>query len=360
VKRHHMTIAFALMLGCATLKPTAEMDEYQGERNTQSGESIKVRYPELVTNSDTWDKRAREALDDKEQEDMAYYGRVAWLWWKSALLRAQAEDMNAETEQLEKDTAEAEKQLKFAQANLERTRQVIALSGQVADTQEVASAREKISDALAALKEAQAVAADTHAAATFEIAEAKLKASTDALRNNKPNDAISLAIESKAAAEAARNEASPKHASTTAEQAKLNRQKALFDSLAAVSGAQRSMVEGGVMIIILEAFAAKGGVSIETGMVGAFDKIAVTAKEFKDFSIVIEGHTDSKGNKTKNLQLSETRAQSVMSHLAGQGVSPDRMRAVGKGAAEPVADNKTVDGRARNRRIQILFVPSGG
>lgn len=357
MKLTHIGLGFVLLVGCATLKPTSEMKEYQEER-AQSGEAIKLRYPELVKNSDTWDARAREAQDGKEKEDMTHYGRVAWLWWKSALLRSQAEDLDAERAQLEKDFAQAEKQLKLAKSSLERTRQVIALEGTVADSKEVAAAREKIAEALDALKQAQAVDADTHAPEKFATAEAKLKASTDALGNGKPNDSMTFAIEAKAAADAARKEASPKHESTSADQAKLNRQKALFDALAAVSGAERSMVEGGVQITIVEAFAAKGGVSIQPAMVASFDKLAGVAKEYKDFSLVIEGHTDTKGNNSKNLQLSESRAQSVMSHLAGQGVPPDRMRAVGKGEAEPVAKNTTPDGRAKNRRIVILFVPS--
>ncbi len=359
MNRTHVGIAFALMLGCATLKPTAEMEEYQGERS-QSGDAVKLRYPELVNNSDSWDAKAREAQDSKDKEEMAHYGRVAWLWWKSAYLRSQAQDLDTERTQLEKDLAQAEKQLKLAKSSLERTRQVIALEGKVSDTAEVAAAREKIAEALDALKQAQAVDADTHAPEKFAAAEEKLKAATDALGNGKTADATNYAIDAKAAADQARKEASPKYASTSAEQAKLNRQKALFDALGEVSGAERAMVEGGVTITIVETFDAKGGVTILPAHVGSFDKVASIAKEFKDFSLVIEGHTDTKGNKTKNLQLSESRAQAVVSHLASQGVSPDRMRAVGKGSVQPVADNRTQAGRAKNRRIVILFVPSSG
>ena len=358
MNRTHLGIAFALLLGCANLKPSQEMQEYQGER-AQSGDAIKLRYPDLVKNSDSWDARAREAQDSKEKEDMTHFGRVAWLWWKSALLRSQAQDLDTERVQLEKDLAQAEKQIKLAKSSLERTRQVIALEGKVSDTKEVAAAREKIAEALDALKQAQAVDADTHAPEKFATAEEKLKAATEALGNGKTTDSTNYAIEAKAAADQARKEASPKYASTSASQAKLNRQKALFDALSVVSGAERAMVEGGVTITIVETFDAKGGVTILPAHVGSFDKVASVAKEYKDFSLVIEGHTDTKGNKTKNLQLSESRAQAVVSHLASQGVPPDRMRAVGKGSAAPVADNRSQAGRAKNRRIVILFVSSG-
>lgn len=355
----NVAIGFTLLFGCATVKPTAEMEEYQGERKSQ-GDAIKLRYPELVQKSDSWDARAREAQDGKEEEEMTHYGRLAWLWWKAAYLRSQAQDLDTTRVQLEKDTAEAEKQLKLAKSSLERTRQVIALQGTVADTKEVAAAREKIAAALDALNQAQAVDAQTHAPEKFASAEEKLKASTEALANGKTTDAVALAIDAKAAADQARKEASPKYATSSAAQTKLNRSKALFDALSVVSGAERAMVEGGVTITIVEAFDAKGGVTITPGHVGSFDKLATIAKEYKDFSLVIEGHTDTKGNKTKNLQLSESRAQAVMSHMASQGVSPDRMRSVGKGSVEPVADNRTQAGRAKNRRIVVLFVPSSG
>jgi outer membrane protein OmpA-like peptidoglycan-associated protein len=363
--RQWLVVGFLLALGCGGLKPTAEMSEYAEERKSRSGEEIKLRYPELVKNAEAWDGKAREAQDDKEEEDMAWYGRVAWLWWESAQLRSQAQDLDAERKQLEKDIAQTEKELaeaqkreRLAKSTLERMEQILALEGKVAaDNAEVTAARERIADALEALRNAQAVDADVHAKATFAAAEAKLKAATDALGKNKPKDAATYAIEAKASADAAKSEAEPKYSSTAADQAKINRQKALFDALAVVSGAERAIVEGGVMITIVEAFSVSG-VTIDPSHVAQFDQIAETAKNYGEFSLIIEGHTDSKsskGNKSRNLQLSESRAQSVLSHLATKGVSPGRMTAVGKGAAEPVADNKSKDGRAKNRRIEILF-----
>lgn len=361
MRRQQLLLGLLLALGCAGLKPTAEMSEYAKERKSREGEQIKLQYPKLVGNAEAWDAKALTAQDDKEEEDMAYYGRVAWLWWESAQLRSQAQGIDAERKQLIKDIAQVEKELaetkkreKLAKSTLARMQQIIALEGKVADNAEVATAREHIAAALEALSAAQAVDADVHAKATFAAAEAKLEAATNALAKNKPKNSVAYAIEAKASADAAKSEAEPKFTSVAADQAKLNRQKALFDALGAVSGAERAMVEGGVMITIVEAFSTTG-VSIAPAHTSSFDKIAETAKNYSEFSLIIEGHTDSKGNKTKNLQLSESRAKSVLSHLATQGVSPSRMSAVGKGSAEPVANNKSKEGRAKNRRIEILF-----
>jgi outer membrane protein OmpA-like peptidoglycan-associated protein len=70
-------------------------------------------------------------------------------------------------------------------------------------------------------------------------------------------------------------------------------------------------------------------------------------------SLRVEGHTDDRGADEANLELSQTRAESVVEALAAAGVSRTRMAAQGFGETRPVAANDTADGRARNRRIEI-------
>jgi outer membrane protein OmpA-like peptidoglycan-associated protein len=70
--------------------------------------------------------------------------------------------------------------------------------------------------------------------------------------------------------------------------------------------------------------------------------------------ITVEGHTDSTGSDSYNYDLSQRRAQSVVDYLGSNGVSTSRMDAVGKGASSPIASNDTSDGRARNRRVEVI------
>ena len=74
----------------------------------------------------------------------------------------------------------------------------------------------------------------------------------------------------------------------------------------------------------------------------------------EDKKIVIEGHTDSRGSDRANIQLSQQRADSVRSYLISQGVSSGRISAIGKGESQPIANNKTAEGRANNRRVEII------
>lgn len=71
--------------------------------------------------------------------------------------------------------------------------------------------------------------------------------------------------------------------------------------------------------------------------------------------LVIEGHTDSDGPAEVNLELSQRRAEAVMEYFIANGIAPERLTALGKGEAEPVTTNETIEGRARNRRIQYVL-----
>jgi outer membrane protein OmpA-like peptidoglycan-associated protein len=84
------------------------------------------------------------------------------------------------------------------------------------------------------------------------------------------------------------------------------------------------------------------------------EEVATALKEMADGStMIVEGHTDARGSDDGNLALSQARAEAVVSFLVSRGVEPTRIRAVGRGEEEPVADNRTAEGRANNRRVEI-------
>jgi outer membrane protein OmpA-like peptidoglycan-associated protein len=92
------------------------------------------------------------------------------------------------------------------------------------------------------------------------------------------------------------------------------------------------------------------------------EKLAQVAEALKDQGsrrFVVEGHTDSQGAPNSNQVLSERRAQAVMSFLLARGFPAEQIRAQGFGMTHPIADNKTAEGRATNRRIEIVVQPEG-
>jgi len=86
------------------------------------------------------------------------------------------------------------------------------------------------------------------------------------------------------------------------------------------------------------------------------DKVAASLKDFPDVKIQIAGHTDNTGGAAHNMKLSEARATSVMNYLISKGVNPANLSEKGYGKNEPVADNKTAEGRAQNRRVGLRRV----
>ena len=74
--------------------------------------------------------------------------------------------------------------------------------------------------------------------------------------------------------------------------------------------------------------------------------------------IVVEGHTDSQGGASYNQDLSQRRAQSVRDYLVSRGIASDRVTAQGFGPTRSIADNASAEGRANNRRVEIVVQPS--
>jgi outer membrane protein OmpA-like peptidoglycan-associated protein len=75
--------------------------------------------------------------------------------------------------------------------------------------------------------------------------------------------------------------------------------------------------------------------------------------------VVIEGHTDSNGDDAFNMTLSQQRADSVRTYLVSRGVKSERITASGKGETQPLATNATPEGRANNRRVEIIIQKKG-
>lgn len=88
-------------------------------------------------------------------------------------------------------------------------------------------------------------------------------------------------------------------------------------------------------------------------------QFADVLKEYNDADVAIYGHTDSTGSDRVNDPLSVNRANSVASYLKSLGVSPSQIKSIeGFGSKEPVADNTTPEGRAKNRRVEVYMYAS--
>jgi len=111
-----------------------------------------------------------------------------------------------------------------------------------------------------------------------------------------------------------------------------------------------------------------GGVLFQSGqselMASAREKLGQVAQALKSGDpqgrIVVEGHTDSRGSNKLNQRLSQERADAVREYLVSQGLTDQQVESKGMGEEQPVADNESAEGRANNRRVEIVVERSPG
>jgi outer membrane protein OmpA-like peptidoglycan-associated protein len=98
-----------------------------------------------------------------------------------------------------------------------------------------------------------------------------------------------------------------------------------------------------------------GRADIKPNLRPILDQFASGLANQQDTEVRIVGHTDNTGSDAVNDPLSVQRAQSAKNYLASRGVDPNRIAIAGRGEREPIADNSTEAGRARNRRVEIFL-----
>lgn len=92
---------------------------------------------------------------------------------------------------------------------------------------------------------------------------------------------------------------------------------------------------------------------LKVASLAQLDELSIILKKYEAANLVIEGHADSQGDDAFNLTLSQKRTESVKEYLMEKGILESRLTAVGFGETQPVADNKTELGRAKNRRVVL-------
>lgn len=98
-----------------------------------------------------------------------------------------------------------------------------------------------------------------------------------------------------------------------------------------------------------------GGKTLSPTARQSLDRVAsALVEQTSESRVVIEGHTDARGSDTKNQELSQQRAEAVRDYLVQKGMDAQRVAAVGKGEESPIADNESAEGRATNRRVEII------
>jgi outer membrane protein OmpA-like peptidoglycan-associated protein len=294
------TVASVLLAACAVapVKPDGATEARNKLTRLQSDQNLANRAPLAIKEADAAVSAAEQPQTDKELGAYLVYMADR----KVEIARAQA------------DTSLAEDQRGALSAQREKAR---------------LDARTREAD----------VAEGKVASARAEGAEQKVAA--DQARNE--------AGAAQLAADQARNEAGAAHlaaANSEEQAAELQRQ---------VDALQARPTDRGLVLTLGDVLFASGKADLLSGASGNLNKLAAFLDKYPDRTVVIEGYTDNVGSEDYNQGLSERRAESVKSYLAGQGIGVIRLSALGKGETGAVGDNNSAAGRQQNRRVEVII-----
>jgi len=138
-------------------------------------------------------------------------------------------------------------------------------------------------------------------------------------------------------------------------QAQVQQAQAESQRLAAqLENMQASQTPRGIVLTLDDVLFDTGKAQLKTGASRSIDQIAAFLKENPDRRVQVEGFTDSQGADDYNLELSQSRADSVAMAIIQRGVDAQRVRALGYGEGYPVASNDSAGSRQLNRRVEII------
>jgi outer membrane protein OmpA-like peptidoglycan-associated protein len=289
-------LSLALAMGCAATGPT----------------------PELID--------ARRAYDEARQSDAAAYSPDKLLSAKQALERAEAahaEDAGSFEERSLAYVAQRRAQYAATYGSYEKDRRALT---------EAEQAYKAKQDSLRRSAEQQATDAQRSLAATWDnLSSARKEIASQQTQLQKSEAELEKAKQTAAAAMAS------------------------LSKIAQVKEEQRGVVitlDGQVLFVT-------GKAELLPIARDRLNQVAQSLKELDDDKLVsIDGFTDSRGADDMNMKLSQDRANAVKDYLVSQGVKADKIRATGRGEASPIASNETPEGRANNRRVEIVIQSS--
>ncbi|MGR3493726.1 OmpA family protein [Citreimonas sp.] len=139
---------------------------------------------------------------------------------------------------------------------------------------------------------------------------------------------------------------------------RLDRQEAELRAQLGNNTAIRNTGERLIVTMPQDILFATDSAQLQPRLIGDLRTVADSLRQYPDTSVQVIGHTDNTGSASYNLDLSQRRASAVSSVLVSEGVSSARIRTIGRGEDQPIASNLTPEGRAQNRRVEIVILPN--
>ena len=128
-----------------------------------------------------------------------------------------------------------------------------------------------------------------------------------------------------------------------------------------IPGAEVERVDDGIVVTFDEGsgvYFATDKYNINNASQETLNKLIGVFKEYPDTDILVVGHTDSVGTEEYNMTLSKNRAYAVTNYIISKGISESRLNTNWFGESQPMHDNSTAEGRAKNRRVNVAILPN--
>jgi len=376
------------LAACATPPKPRELEAYDLLRSANNLQEANKRSPDLVAGAEKLADRSREEWQSNDLEESRRDAIMANIKLKTALALMEQEQLKAKIQTLSAEQAKAEEEAsdlseklanetekvtlleKYVEARKAADAEKQRLSAQMSSEQQKAQAvqerlalqlasEQKIAAAQLSLRTADTVDAAKYAKAEYSAASDMLAKATAELKQNDFPGAQASAEVAKKNADKATELAKPLY--EQAEQTSQNkaRDEALARDASGINGTDVRLERRGDLqrlVIAVPAMFTKRKPDIAAGNDGVIGAIAELIKKYPTYPVQIIGYTDNRGKASELLAISAARAQSVYSALASKGVETRRLMASGLGGDDPRFDNKTAPGRAKNNRIEIVFL----
>lgn len=316
-------VALFVAFGCGTLAPPADLvSVQQSVKDEQLMARAKQAAPEQYKASMMYRQKAEEACDDGEAAECEHFAVLAKYKLSTAMEHA------AMLDAVQRRSAAVRQMYLATKVEARETARRKDIESRIARMERIAALQKKVAQA----------------GSTAEAQRAKLAVEAEKAR-----------LEAQEKAEALR----ARESAFVQQKQKLDlllERDALFDEASMIVGADNvKRVKRGIVVTARGLFE-PGKAIVQAENAPVVERLAALVNKYDSYPVVIEGYTDSRGRAAANLALSQARAQEVMNRFLTAKVAMDRVKAIGYGKEKPITDNSTREGRALNRRIEVVFL----
>jgi outer membrane protein OmpA-like peptidoglycan-associated protein len=336
----------AAIAGCASTTPRELMDARYAYKRASTGPAAE-HTPNALEDARLALEAANRSFE--KEGDSEHTRTLAYV----ALRKAQVAESRTRAELADRERQQAEQQLAAAGAtSAERMRQELEQArSELAEAQRLRAEAEQRQAQIVQQQEAEAKRAE-ELARQQEVDKARQEEEARAARLAEAESRMQQLNAQLEQERQARLEAEQR---ATQAQAEAQAQAQVAEELRKIRQVQVKEEPRGLVLTLSGSVLFRSGSSdlLATAR-RRLDEVASALKKTEN-PLVIEGHTDSQGPEELNEELSNQRAEAVRDYLVEQGVDGERIRIAGLGESRPIASNKSAEGRANNRRVEIVI-----